>query len=102
MEEFKRSRGIMKLFLNDKVLEFLEMTLSKGAINCTLLKDFQNYVFNADKISENPNIEAIIRELAYDLDYFEADERLRKEDPSFFGESKALEIVKDAYDQINS
>ena len=88
--------------IEEKVLKFLRKSIFENKIDNSMLKAFQNFVFNTDKISENPEIQEIMSELAYDLDYYESNEEFRREDPSFFGEDKALELIKESYKKITT
>ncbi len=55
------------------------------------ISEFQRHVWSMD---ESGPAEEILREVAYDLDYFEEDSNARIEDPSFYGpERLAREIA---------
>jgi len=84
----------------EELMEFLRITSKERKTDVEKLKQFQEKVFDLDKIIDNQEVEDLIRLLAYDLDYFEPDEEIRNEDPSFFGEAKAIELIKEAYRKI--
>lgn len=86
--------------LSKNILDFLITTINAKKLNSKLLKEFQLKVLNSERISEDSDIEVLIRDLAYDLDYYEADEKKRSEDSSFFGDDKAIELVIATYDKI--
>lgn len=88
--------------LDKNILTFFTVTLKKKRIKTNLLENFQNLVFNLEKISDYAEIEELIRDLAYDLDFYEPDEQFRKEDVSYFGESKALELIENTYEKIKT
>ncbi|HUA64604.1 MAG TPA: hypothetical protein VME24_02075, partial [Alphaproteobacteria bacterium] len=57
------------------------------------IKEFQDEIWSCP--DEESQIIRILRDLAHDLDYFEADPIKRSEDPSFYGEEQlAIEINK--------
>lgn len=85
---------------NESISRFFALTLSSEKIDTELLRCFQQFVFNAEKISENNYIEELIRNLAYDLDFYETDTQKRLEDQSFIGEEKALELVRETFERI--
>jgi hypothetical protein len=86
--------------LDKSLLQFLITTSKEKKINSKFLKEFQLKVLNSEVISKNANVENLIRELAYDLDYYEQDEKKRQEEPSFFGDEKAVELVIEAYNKL--
>ena len=45
---------------------------------------------------------AVLRELAYDLDYYEADVRSRSQDPSFYGEDKVCQVIRSALANLSN
>lgn len=86
--------------LDNNILEFLTTTSKLKKINSKLLKEFQLKVLNSEIISKDAHVESLIRDLAYDLDYYEPDEIKRKEELSFFGDERAVELVIATYDKI--
>jgi hypothetical protein len=62
----------------------------------TFISEFQRCVWNESVAYPSQAIEEAIRDLAYDLDYYEADPRIRAEDRSFFGEERALTEIRSA------
>jgi hypothetical protein len=64
--------------------------------------EFRNYVFQRDEAALPGAVGEILCDLAYDLDYYEPDPRSRAEDPSFFGDARALELVRAALDAIEA
>lgn len=86
--------------LDKSILQFLITTSKEKKIDSNFLKEFQLKVLNSKIISKDAHVENLIRDLAYDLDYYEPDEIKRKEEPSFFGDEKAVELVTEAYNKL--
>ncbi len=42
----------------------------------------------------------ILRDLAYDLDYYVSDSKLRAEDPSYYGEDRAMAEIRSARNRL--
>jgi hypothetical protein len=42
----------------------------------------------------------ILRDLAYDLDYYVSDSKSRAEDPSYYGEDRAMEEIRTARNRL--
>ena len=55
---------------------------------------FQQLIWKSQTAFSNKNVEEILRDLAYDLNYYEPDARIRNKDSSFFGDEKALEEIR--------
>jgi|NGEPerStandDraft_6_1074524.scaffolds.fasta_scaffold89657_1 hypothetical protein len=62
---------------------------------------FQEAIWSSEIQFPSKGVEDILGDLAYDLDYFEADPRIRSEDKSFFGEEKALDEIRAALAAID-
>ncbi len=60
------------------------------------VQTFQQTVWNDKETILNEHVDGIIRTLAYDLDYYEADPVSREENSSFFGEGEALDLIRSA------
>jgi hypothetical protein len=61
-----------------------------------LIKEFQDEVWNDESIQLNE----ILLELAYDLDFYEPNEEWRKEDPSYYGDDRLEEVIKTAIQKL--
>lgn len=59
------------------------------------IKLFQNYIWESQPGTGNTELDELLSEAAYDLDYFEPDDAIRLEDPSFYGVDKLREILVD-------
>lgn len=60
--------------------------------------EFQNIIWNLDTMGDEYEI---LREIAYDLDYYESDPNICKEDASYYGNDKLANEVRIAIDQLN-
>lgn len=64
------------------------------------IKKFQLEIWqNAEPLTEDW-IWEIFSDLAYDLDYYESDPAVRKEDPSYYGNERLEEEIKSALTKI--
>lgn len=67
------------------------------------IKEFQDYVnSNDDFLKLEERIQDILTELSHDLDFFEPDAIYRREDPSFYDETRFKEEVAQALEKLNS
>ncbi|MBN9400201.1 MAG: hypothetical protein J0I17_08505 ['Candidatus Kapabacteria' thiocyanatum] len=67
------------------MISILRAILEDKAQRTELIKQFQNEIW--DRNGEGPYFE-ILSTLAIDLDYYEPDEQMRREDPSFYGDDR--------------
>lgn len=65
-----------------------------------LIIKFQELVWNDESIKNN-EIEEVLSTIAYDLDFYEPNERKRKEDPSFYGENRLEHEIKSTLEILN-
>lgn len=66
---------------------------ARGFDKVNKIKKFQETVWN-DETIEDETLCDILSTLAYDLDYYEPDEKLRKEDLSYYGDERLEEEIK--------
>jgi hypothetical protein len=59
-----------------------------------LIKDFQNKVWNEEFTNTDEVIIGIYKDLAYELDFYEATAEIRKEDTSYYADNRLIEEVK--------
>lgn len=64
-----------------------------------LIKELQEEVWNVESSSNNPASE-ILSELAYDLDFYEPNEKLRSEDFSYYGDERLREEIASALKKL--
>jgi hypothetical protein len=62
----------------------------------TLVPKIQDMVWNSEISFPSETAEEAAGDLAYDLDYYEPDPRVRAEDSSFFGEDRAVAEIRSA------
>lgn len=80
-------------------MEILEKILNDKLNRKELIKEFQSQVWDNEKSIQ------ILRDLAYDLDFYEPDEILRSDDPSYYGDErleKEILVVIQKLKQLNS
>jgi len=80
--------------------ELLERAILEPSRLGEIIAQFQHSVWNGAEISGAAD--EILCELAYDLDYFEPDIRARAEDPSFFGEERAIAEIQKALERLRA
>lgn len=61
-----------------------------------LISEFQKLVWG------DPNSNEILSELAYDLDFYEPDEALRREDSSYYGDERLEEEIKSTLQRLKN
>ena len=88
----------------DNLVILLEKILIDRENREDLINYFQNKIFNIN-LNKDPNFNKdkfeILNELAYDLDFYEHNPELRKEDPSYYGEDRLNVEIKKALIKIN-
>jgi hypothetical protein len=77
-----------------EILEILEMILKDRVNRVQLIKKFQGLMWNDEKSDET------LSELAYDLDFYEPDTELRKQDINYYGDERLEEEIKLAIQKI--
>lgn len=75
-------------------MEILKKILTHKLDRKRLISEFQELIWNDDNANE------ILSELAYDLDFYEPNEELRKEDSSYYGDDRLEEEVKLAIQKL--
>jgi len=76
--------NILKEILNDK--------LNRKR----LISEFQELIWNDEILSANE----ILSDLAYDLDFYEPNEELRKEEPSYYSDDRLEEEITSAIQKL--
>ena|SRR5712664_3132008 len=85
-----------------KTLLLLEAIKLSPSTAKRIISEFQEYIWD-DRVQVDQNkILDILRDLAHDLDYFEADPSLRAEDNAFFDEEKLKAEIESALNNIKS
>lgn len=75
-------------------MEILKQILRDKQNRKILIKKFQELVWNDENANE------ILSELAYDLDFYEPNEKYRKENPSYYGDNRLEEEIKSAIQKL--
>jgi hypothetical protein len=66
-----------------------------------LLGEFQEKVWDASEETASGDEWEILRELAYDLAFYEPDPKVRAEDASFFDDNRLQEVIAAALSRLN-
>ena len=75
-------------------MEILERILNNALNRKELIKEFQNLIWNDEESID------ILKDLAYDLDFYEPNEILRKEDPSYYGDERLEKEIKEVLQKL--
>ena len=81
------------MILNQLMEILSKVQQSKGFDRVNKIQEFQEIVWD-DETIEDEALYDILSTLAYDLDYYEPDEKLRKEDLSYYGDERLEEEIK--------
>jgi hypothetical protein len=65
-----------------------------------LIADFKTVVANHEPTICNEAVDGVLRDLAYDLAYYEPDPVLRREDSSFYGDDRARTEIREALQKL--
>lgn len=80
-----------------EAIALLERTLNGELSLTSCVSQLHDAVLQDDS---SGSIEEVLRELAYDLEYYEPDAKRREQDPSYFGSERALREVRDAVTRL--
>jgi hypothetical protein len=93
-----RDRRIENDVGNEDAIQLLRsIHASDGDPNA--VRRFQAMVWNSHSGDFGPDDE-FLRELAYDLDFYEPDPEVRSEDWSYYDKVRLLQLVRDALQQL--
>ncbi|MFT3945671.1 MAG: hypothetical protein QM763_01755 [Agriterribacter sp.] len=85
---------------NVELIQLLQVVLeAEQPIKQKLIKEFQDEVWNDESIQDE-NLNEILSELAYDLDFYEPNGEWRKEDPSYYGDDRLDVVIKTAIQKL--
>lgn len=79
-------------------IALLQRAVSEPGCLAERIRLFQETVFQ-DESLDGP-VESVLRDLAYDLDFYEPDPRVRGEDPAFFDDARAVDEIRSALQRI--
>lgn len=88
-----------KIELNKLLKEILKNSESRRE---ELIKSFQNIIWKEKITGMNEEEMDIYVTLAYDLDFYEPNEKWRKEDPSYYDETKLISIILKAMNDLKN
>ena len=88
----------MKYSLED-IYKKLEKIISDQENRLSEIKEFQTIVWN-DDISFSSEVDDCLADLAQDLDYYEINEEVRKEDSSYYGEERLVNEINTSLNVI--
>lgn len=75
-------------------MKILEKILTDKLNRKQLISEFQELIWNDENANE------LLSELAYDMDFYEPNEKLRKENPSYYGDERLEEEIKSAIQKV--
>jgi hypothetical protein len=84
----------------DSMFALLTKILSDPQARKATIEQFQSQVWDPKGRSIDEDTRNILADLAYDLDFFESDPALRKEDPSYYGHERLEEEVETAFRRL--
>lgn len=84
----------------NKLKELLGEALgSSGEGRIKAIKEFQNIIWDDTSIQDD-NLNDVLTDVAYRLDFYEPNEEWRKEDPSYYGDDRLEEEIKSAIQKL--
>lgn len=76
-----------------QLIEILEVAQqTTGSERANKIKEFQEIVWD-DETIEDENLNDLLSTLAYDFDYYEPDEKMRKDDPNYYGDERLTDEI---------
>jgi hypothetical protein len=66
------------------------------------VKSFQTAVWDSERLDADAAAIEVLRDLAYDLDFFEPDDRARAADPALYGHARLEAEVGSALERLRS
>jgi len=86
----------------ERLISLLETALQEPSSLPEIADEYQQLVWNTDSISSNSSIEDAFRELAYDLDYFEPDLKIRRTEGSYHDQGWAIREIQVTLEKIRA
>lgn len=83
-----------------ELIELLGRVIEDRARRITHVKRFQEIVWSSENLHADPEIVRILRDLAYDLDFFEPNDQVRAEDPSLYGDARLEEEIRSVLEKL--
>lgn len=86
----------------EQMLHLLAMALEEPAQMKENIAKFQSMVWEGLDPSLPSNVRDVLRDLAYDLDFFEPRSEVRKEDGTLYGHARAEEEIREALEKLRA
>lgn len=80
----------------ESILEQLKVLVNRPTELAAGIPKVQQEIWGAKEGTEHDAQWEILRDLAYDLDYYQPNESVRSQDQSFYGEERALSEIREA------
>jgi len=90
----------MKYTLND-IYEKLEKIITNKESRSNEIKEFQTLIWEND-LSFCNEVNECLSDLAQDLDYYEKNDEIRKEDSSYYGETRLIHEIQSSLKVIKT
>lgn len=89
---------------HDQIIESLRGATLEPAKLPEAISAFQTMVWNSEEWESHYSNDAaeVLRELAYDLDFYEPDAAMRAEDASYYGTERAIDQITAALKKITA
>lgn len=84
-----------------EVKELLRGISATGTVGPVDVSTIQERVWSLEGEWPSETAEEVLRDLAYDLEYFEADPTVRAESTEYYGPSRALEEIRAALEKLS-
>jgi hypothetical protein len=84
----------------DELLGLLAKALREPIARKATIARFQTLVWDRKEPAVPPAVDEVLRDLAHDLDFFEADPVVRKEDGVYYGHTRAEEEIRTALRKV--
>ena len=85
-----------------ELINLLEQILSDRAQRAEHVKQLQQIVWNTINLHPDSEVIRILRDLAYDLDFFEPDDQVRADDPALYGDARLEEEIRSTLERLRS
>jgi hypothetical protein len=86
----------------NEIVRLLQKAIEDKDERAASILSFQAAIFEntQESVGAGSDQWEVFSDLAYDLDYFEPDPKARLEDPSYFGEERAVELILEALRRV--
>jgi hypothetical protein len=91
--------GVTMLVTTESLVELLASALADPQERPATIRAFQHGVWDHDPQPDD-EVWAVLNDLAYDLDFYEPDVTVRREDPSLFGNERAEAEIRQALRKV--